>query len=669
LLRDWLTFLQERKYKKEKQTGSESLYFAQCEDANETWLPLLEKAYAKVHGDYDSISGGWSGEGVEDMTGGVTTTIRLNRVLSKDKLWKDLLNVKKDFIFAASSPSYYGDDSAARQGIALGHAYSVLKAVEEVGEDDKKVRLVLIRNPWGLRGSMEIGEWNGPWSDGSKEWTPYWMKKLNHRFGDDGIFWISFDDLRRKFEILERTRLFDSSWTIVQQWTSVNVSYVSGYLTTKFMIEVTKAGTVIIVLSQIDDRYFKGLEGQYYFYLHFLLRDEHAPAGEHILRVRSSERPERSVCAEIDLEPGKYEILPKIVAKRWMQAPDVAAVVKKAALENPQKLRQIGLNYDLAHTKGGFLAQQAEKKKKEEEKKKKAKEAEEKKKKEEEEKKKEEEEKKKKEEEEAKKKEDEEKAKKEEEEKKKKKEEEAKKKAEEEETTKKAEAIKKEEDEKKINGVTKPADVNGPVDDAKTTDIKAETKGMIVQEIKQEVKQEVKEELTEEIKQDIEQAKEEVKEEVKQGIEQAKEAVKEEVKQDIEQAKEEVRQDVEKQVKDAKEDVTKDIKDKVDEATEEIKEQVKKEVEEIKEEIKAEQAKEEEKKTEEKKDETKTEETKAEETKPDVEEHPKSWNAIAVVGLRVYSKDKDLKITLIRPKDPEEAVSITVGGEKAGATI
>lgn len=42
------------------QTGSKALYFAQCRDQNETWLPLLEKAYAKAHGDYGAIEGGWS---------------------------------------------------------------------------------------------------------------------------------------------------------------------------------------------------------------------------------------------------------------------------------------------------------------------------------------------------------------------------------------------------------------------------------------------------------------------------------------------------------------------------------------------------------------------------------------------------------------------------------
>lgn len=34
----------ERRHKREKQTGSDALAFAQCEDANETWFPLLEKA-------------------------------------------------------------------------------------------------------------------------------------------------------------------------------------------------------------------------------------------------------------------------------------------------------------------------------------------------------------------------------------------------------------------------------------------------------------------------------------------------------------------------------------------------------------------------------------------------------------------------------------------------
>lgn len=139
------TGVREDKYKKSYQTGSEALFFGSCAHPNETWLPLLEKAYAKVHGDYQAISGGWSGEAVEDLTGGVTTKILTGRILSKDRFWKELLQVNKEFLFSASSPGSYGDDSDARRGLALNHAYSVLRATEEEGEDGKKHRLVLIR--------------------------------------------------------------------------------------------------------------------------------------------------------------------------------------------------------------------------------------------------------------------------------------------------------------------------------------------------------------------------------------------------------------------------------------------------------------------------------------------------------------------------------------------
>ena len=51
----------EEEYRKTYQTGSRALYFAQCSSENETWLPLLEKAYAKAHGDYKAIDGGFTG--------------------------------------------------------------------------------------------------------------------------------------------------------------------------------------------------------------------------------------------------------------------------------------------------------------------------------------------------------------------------------------------------------------------------------------------------------------------------------------------------------------------------------------------------------------------------------------------------------------------------------
>lgn len=51
----------EEEYRRTCQSGSRALYFAQCSSENETWLPLLEKAYAKAHGDFNAIQGGFTG--------------------------------------------------------------------------------------------------------------------------------------------------------------------------------------------------------------------------------------------------------------------------------------------------------------------------------------------------------------------------------------------------------------------------------------------------------------------------------------------------------------------------------------------------------------------------------------------------------------------------------
>lgn len=244
-------------------------------------------------------------------------------------------------------------------------------------------------NPWGERSWSGLGEWSGPWSDGAKEWTPYWLAKLDHKFGDDGIFWMSFDDMMAQFMYLHRTRLFDDQWTVVQQWTSINISWVTGYMQTKFLVEIKKGGPVVLVLTQVcltckshwnellanfnlqlDNRYFQGLEGQYTFTLHFLLREDGSPSAERIVRARS-EWESRSVSAEIDLNPGRYEVIPKIQAERYKDLDMVDDVVREWAEKNPQKLRQIGMNYDLAHAKAGIENEEAvrlEKKKKAEEK-------------------------------------------------------------------------------------------------------------------------------------------------------------------------------------------------------------------------------------------------------------------------------------------------------------
>lgn len=192
------------------------------------------------------------------------------------------------------------------------------------------------------------------------------MEKLDHRFGDDGMFWMSYDDLCKRFYKLDRTRLFDDEWTVVQTWTSMSIAWVTSYLNTKFVVEIKKAGPTVFVLCQLDGRYFRGLEGKYTFKLSFVLQDENAPTGDHIVRARGTWFGDRSVSAEVELKPGRYEVVPEIIAERDDDAPDVLEVVTKVEGRNPQKLRQIGANYDTANAKGVVQVTPEEKKKKEE---------------------------------------------------------------------------------------------------------------------------------------------------------------------------------------------------------------------------------------------------------------------------------------------------------------
>jgi hypothetical protein len=47
-----------------------------------------------------------SGEAVEDLTGGVTTNVLTNRILSKERLWKELLEVLPHMEFCELSTDW-----------------------------------------------------------------------------------------------------------------------------------------------------------------------------------------------------------------------------------------------------------------------------------------------------------------------------------------------------------------------------------------------------------------------------------------------------------------------------------------------------------------------------------------------------------------------------------
>ena len=60
--------------------------YGHCADPNEFWVPLMEKAYAKLHGNYQILNGGDMSESLVDFTGGVSEKYNLSAPETAEKI-------------------------------------------------------------------------------------------------------------------------------------------------------------------------------------------------------------------------------------------------------------------------------------------------------------------------------------------------------------------------------------------------------------------------------------------------------------------------------------------------------------------------------------------------------------------------------------------------------
>lgn len=180
-------------------------------------------------------------------------------------------------------------------------------------------------------------------------------EELDHTFGSDSTFWISYDDLLRKYQHFDRTRLFrDPDWRSCQRWIGVEVPWKPQY-NEKLHIKLAKESPLVLVLSQLDTRYFRGLQGQYNFRLQFRVHEEGSPGAEdYIVRSHGNYLMERSVSVELPSMPaGNYVVFISVIGERDTRILSTEEVIKrecKSRIEN-EKLAQVGQAYDLAHSK------------------------------------------------------------------------------------------------------------------------------------------------------------------------------------------------------------------------------------------------------------------------------------------------------------------------------
>mmetsp|Transcript_8461 Transcript_8461/g.21610 ORF Transcript_8461/g.21610 Transcript_8461/m.21610 type:complete len:737 (-) Transcript_8461:23-2233(-) len=313
---------------------SRAQVFCHSDSGLEFWASIFEKAWAKLHGNYEVIEGGDTADTIAYLTGGRCSHISFNERTDPAAFWEECLGFfgvndgpEEDacFLSAGGAVGSKGGkedpESVAKDdpgGLVSGHAYSVLELRQAGG-----VRLIKLRNPWGSF------EWNGDWSDSSSLWTPQMVAAFNFRRSDDGEFWMSWDDFMANFSRMgvvttvprqSRVLHVTGSWRPglsaggEDKWLSYNPRY---------LLQTSSKTTVHLMLSQPDTRELGGggfLEMMVRVFLLGADADPHAPLEpEQLLEGASVTVWSRKGTLSVEVDPakGQYVVLLSLWAPGW----------------------------------------------------------------------------------------------------------------------------------------------------------------------------------------------------------------------------------------------------------------------------------------------------------------------------------------------------------------
>lgn len=221
-------------------------------DKNELFLPLLEKAYAKLHGSYEALDAGVSNassrvlEAFLDLTGGSAHRVNLQHERFKMRdddenagvtsnaaalhLWKQLLRYKRrrSILTAQIKQLTFNSLDQTPLGLLKNRLY-IIQYVTEVtmppapgassviSTTPQVLRFVKLQTVWGR------GMWKGEWSNDDSKWEEH--TQVEHalrndpasgfsRAGRDGCFWMLWEDFLDAFSELFVAHVFsdEAGW-------------------------------------------------------------------------------------------------------------------------------------------------------------------------------------------------------------------------------------------------------------------------------------------------------------------------------------------------------------------------------------------------------------------------------------------------------------------------
>ena len=113
-----------------------TLLFLKSDDPEEFWSALLEKAYAKLHGSYKNMNGGFSIDSLVNFTGGSPQSfdvVDMAAAGQSEELFSILLDsyARTSIICSGIFSKNQADEEAKEsRGLVTQHAYSVTKVLK-----------------------------------------------------------------------------------------------------------------------------------------------------------------------------------------------------------------------------------------------------------------------------------------------------------------------------------------------------------------------------------------------------------------------------------------------------------------------------------------------------------------------------------------------------------
>lgn len=200
---------------------------AQSSYENEFWIPLLEKAYAKLNNSYMALDLGHAADALVDLTGSIPRQIHVKSV-DKLNLYRSMRrnHFSKNLMSCSITASEGQHEKENTEGLVIGHAYSILEIFEfkyqvSLEQEELTVRLLRLRNPWGE--NKYSGEWNP--NSSRLKYLPENVKKFIEKgTKQSGNFWISFDEFYKYFDtVISCKKMNTSFWTIKRRYQSTKI--------------------------------------------------------------------------------------------------------------------------------------------------------------------------------------------------------------------------------------------------------------------------------------------------------------------------------------------------------------------------------------------------------------------------------------------------------------